>query len=218
MKQVPYLAIIGPTASGKSSLAMKLAEELDGEIVSCDSVQIYKGFDIGSAKPTLEEQQKIKHHMIDILDDDTPYDAAQFAQEAQEKIREIHSRGKVPVVVGGTGLYYRFLIGEKIHSLPSDEKLRAELKKLSSEELSQKLEELDPERRKMIHDNDHYRLARALEVAILTEKSFAEQVSESGAADFKPLISILLNPPVLYFIKESKSGQGLCSMMALLMK
>lgn len=191
----PYLAIIGPTASGKSSLAMKLALELDGEIVSCDSVQIYKGFNIGSAKPTQEEQNQVKHHMIDVLDDDSPYDASQFAEQARAKIQEILSRGKVPVVVGGTGLYYRFLIGEKIHSLPSDEKLRAELKKLSPEELAVKLEALDPERRKMIHDNDHYRLARAVEVATLSQKSFAEQVSEAGDEDFKPLVSVLLNPP-----------------------
>ena len=118
VKKYPYLSVLGPTASGKSSLALRIAEEFGGEIVSCDSVQLYKGFDIGSAKPSLEEQKNVKHHMIDLLDPAESYDASRYAKDARKVIKDIISRGKLPVVVGGTGLYYRFLVGENVHSLP----------------------------------------------------------------------------------------------------
>lgn len=195
-KKYPYIAILGPTASGKSSLAMNLAKALSGEIVSCDSVQIYKGFDVGSAKPTREEQAQVKHHMIDFLESDSSYDAAQYAEEARKKILSIIEKGSVPIVVGGTGLYYRFLVGQKIHNLPSDEALREKLKSLSQEEILKQLTELDPKRKEQIHENDRYRLVRALEIAILSKRSFSEQISsQEEGLEFPPLMTILLNPP-----------------------
>lgn len=193
-KKYPYIAILGPTASGKSSLAMKLARDLDGEIVSCDSVQVYKGFDIGSAKPSAHEQKLIKHHMLDLLEDETSYDAAQYAIHARRVILEIIERKKVPILVGGTGLYYRFLVGDKVHALPSDDTLRDELKKLDQTELFDKLSELDPKRAESIHRNDRYRLIRAVEIALASKENFSDQVEKKGASSFKPSLTILLNP------------------------
>ena len=195
VKKYPYLSILGPTASGKSSLALRIAEEFDGEIVSCDSVQLYKGFDIGSAKPSLEEQEKVKHHMIGLLDPVESYDASRYAKEARKVIKEILSRGKLPVVVGGTGLYYRFLVGENVHSLPKTSLKKENLKSLSSEELHKKLSELDPERARTLHENDRYRLIRALDIALNVEGNFSEETKREQIDSFAPELCFLLDPP-----------------------
>lgn len=194
-KKYPYISILGPTASGKSSLAMKLAKELGGEIVSCDSVQLYKDFDIGAAKATKEDQALVRHHMIDLLGPGESYDAAQYALAARKAIREIWARGKTPIVVGGTGLYYRFLVGDKVHALPSDKSLKEQIKKLSDEELYKKLSELDPARAKELHENDRYRLVRALEIILSADSQFSEQITKDGLEPFTPERCILLNPP-----------------------
>lgn len=190
----PYLAILGPTASGKSSLAFKLAQEFGGEIVSCDSVQLYKGFDIGSAKASLEEQSKVKHHMIDLLEPEESFDAAQYAELAREKILDIIARGKLPILVGGTGLYYRFLAQDKVHALPGDKALKESLKELTEEELVFKLMELDPQRAKKIHKNDRYRLVRSVEIALSSQSNFSTKIKEEEKPSFFPKLCVLLDP------------------------
>lgn len=166
---VRSLIVAGPTASGKSALAMACAQAAGGEIISCDSVQLYRGFDIGSAKPTPHEQAEIPHHMIDIADWGENYDAARYAREARAKIQDIKARGKLPVIAGGTGLYLRALLQQDFHeNLPSDETLRAELRRKPAKVLYARLEALDPRRASELHVNDTFRVIRALELNILT--------------------------------------------------
>lgn len=162
-----YLAIIGATASGKSALAMKLAESLDGELINCDSVQIYKDFDIGSAKPSTKDLENIPHHLIDIRHGTEEYDARTFASDAESAVEAITLRKKIPILVGGTGLYLRALWQDGFHDLPKSQELREELKLLSAEDLRKRLVLLDPKRAAEIHENDRFRLQRAVEVASL---------------------------------------------------
>ena len=162
-----YIAIIGATASGKSALALDLAESLDGELISCDSVQIYRGFNLGAAKPTEEELVRVPHHLINIREGHEAYDARNFAADAEQTIEAIRARGRVPIVVGGTGLYLKALWQDGFHDLPKSLELRKQLKDLSPEELRSDLERVDPARAAEIHDNDRFRLQRALEIALL---------------------------------------------------
>lgn len=196
MKQGHTIAILGPTASGKSQLAMKLAREQGGEIVSCDSVQVYKGFDIGSAKPSLEEQKEIRHHMLDLVSWAEDFDAARYRDLARNTIADILRRGKLPIIVGGSILYYRALCGQSFHDLPSDQALRAKLKDMSNEELANKLRELDPERAKEIHPNDRFRLIRTCEIAILTGRTLKQIAEAKHPSTFRPKELIVLNLPV----------------------
>ena len=188
-----FISIIGPTASGKSSLAMQLASKLKAEIVSCDSVQLYKGFDIGSAKASKQDCSLVVHHMLDELESHQEYDASAFAKKARSCIREINSRGILAIVVGGGGLYYRSLLGENMDSFPSNPVLRLKLKQKSAAELYRELLKVDQERACEIHPNDHYRLARALEIITLTKKPFSEMRGHS-TKKYKPIISVLLAP------------------------
>lgn len=167
MSRRRYIAVIGPTASGKSALAMGLAAAHNGELVNCDSVQIYRGFAIGAAKPTAEEQAAIPHHLIDCLNWDEEFDARKFARLADAAIDEILARGKLPIVVGGTGLYLKALWQDGFHDLPKDNLLRIELSQMTLEELRIELDRLDPLRSVEIHGNDRFRLQRAVEVAKL---------------------------------------------------
>lgn len=189
-----YLAIIGPTASGKSDLALKLASELDGEIVSCDSVQIYKGFDIGSAKPTADERARIPHHLLDLMEWSESFDANQYRLAARKVIADIESRGKQAIVVGGTGLYFRALWGYEFHDLPHDEILKQELSKLSQDELYDKLKQLDPERSAVLHKHDKFRLVRACEVAILTGGSVSDYIKNQDLSLCPPAFIIKCLP------------------------
>ena len=161
------VVVAGATASGKSELAMMLAERFDGEIVCCDSVQLYRGFDVGSAKPTAAQRAQFPHHMVDVVDWSHPYDASRYAREALEVIGEISGRGKLPIIVGGTGLYLRALWREGWDDLPSDAKLREQLAALDNDELHRRLAELNPTRAAQIHRHDRYRLQRGLEIALL---------------------------------------------------
>lgn len=193
-KKDNVIAIIGPTASGKSNLGMALAERWNGEIVSCDSVQVYKAFDIGSAKPSKEEQARIPHHMIDLVTWKQTFDAARYRDSALEKIQEIHARGKRAIIVGGTGLYFRALCGSQFHDLPSSAELRAQLETLSNEELHKKLASLDQDRGKQIHINDRFRLLRACEIALLTGESL-QTLSLSRTENLQRPFTVLCNPP-----------------------
>ena len=143
MEKEKVIVICGPTASGKTALSIELAKKINGEIVSCDSMQIYKEMDIGTAKPSIEEMQGIKHYMIDIISPDERYSVADYKKQAKEAIREILSKGKVPIVVGGTGLYVDSLIYEiEYPKIEFDEKYRKELEqRVENEGLSSLYEE-----------------------------------------------------------------------------
>lgn len=176
-----YIAIAGPTASGKSALALKLAQEFSGELINCDSVQLYKGFDIGSAKADPEEQALCRHHLIDRLEWFEDYDARRFAFESQAMIDAISQREALPIVVGGTGLYLRALWQEGFDDLPKSELLRQQYRDLSTEQILDKLNRLDPVRASQLHPNDRFRIVRSLEVVELTKQPFPQQ--ESSALD-----------------------------------
>ena len=171
------IAIAGPTASGKTKLAIDMAKKVDGEIISADSRLVYKGFDIATAKPTMEERDGIPHYMIDVVEPEYDYSVADFRDGAPQNIDEIISRGKVPIVAGGTGLYFRILLEN--YALPKIEcnpQLRQELEKLSNEELYAELQEKDAEYAKKVHINNKVRLVRVLEVIRTLNKPFTQCV------------------------------------------
>jgi len=179
------LVIAGPTASGKSDLALRLAHALDGEIVNADSMQIYRGMNIGTAKPTAEQQHGIPHHLIDIVRPDQPFSAADFAETADAAIRDISSRGKRTIVVGGTGLYIRSLLKGLVDS-PGDaggeirQALRAEAHELGNQAMLEQLRQVDPELAGHIHPNNLVRIIRALEVFRLTGIPLSRYQQEHG--------------------------------------
>ena len=184
MEKEKVIVICGPTASGKTALSIELAKKINGEIVSCDSMQIYKEMNIGTAKPTKEEMQGIKHYMIDIISPDERYSVADYKKQAKEAIKEILSKGKVPIVVGGTGLYVDSLIYEIDYpEIEFDEKYREELdqevKERGLEALYEKAKEIDEEAIKKISSNDKKRILRILEIYHATGKNKTEQEKES---------------------------------------
>jgi tRNA dimethylallyltransferase len=181
------IVICGPTALGKTSTAIHLAKHFDGEIIGADSMQIYRHMDIGTAKPTLDERARVKHHMIDFIDPDEHFDARTFATLSREKVMELHEQTIIPFVVGGTGLYIKALLHGlfKTKALDSDirGRLRAEVQAHGSAYLYKKLCRQDPDTAKKIHSNDTYRIMRALEVYELTGKTLAKFHQEHGFRD-----------------------------------
>lgn len=167
MNEQKLIAITGPSSSGKTALAVSLAKELNGEIISVDSRQIYKGLDIGSAKPTLEEREGIPHYMMDIIEVTESYTVADFCDGAKVLINDIISRGKLPILAGGTGLYFRTLLQDfDLPRVAPNEELRAELDKKSTQELYNMLLEKDYDIAQKIHFNNKVKIIRALEVCI----------------------------------------------------
>lgn len=157
---------MGPTATGKSNLAIQEALKNNGEIVSADSRLVYKGFDIATAKPTMDQRQGIKHYLIDIVEPEVDYSVANFYDDAKKAIEEIINKGKLPIVVGGTGLYFRILLEDfELPRVAPDYELRNELEKLESPELHKMLEELDAKSAEKIHFNNKVKIIRAIEVA-----------------------------------------------------
>lgn len=184
MQNIPVLAVVGPTASGKTALAVELAKRLGGEIVSADSMQIYKGMDIASAKPTEAEKQGIPHHMMDFLPPETPYSVAEYVKAARACILEIHKRQKLPILVGGTGLYVDSLLtGTQFIETETDFDLRARLETefdaLGGEKMLEKLAAFDRDTAARLHPNNRKRIIRAFEVYTLTGKTMTEALAAS---------------------------------------
>ena len=170
------IVILGPTASGKSALAVKLAKKFNGEIISADSRQIYRGMDIGTAKITPEEMSGIPHYLIDIVRPNQDFSLAQYQRKAVRIIKNIQKRGKLPFLVGGTGLYLQAVVDNlKIPTVGPDKKLRQKLEKKTNQELFNQLQKLDRLTAQKIDRNNQRRLIRALEVCLLTKKPFSEQ-------------------------------------------
>ncbi|MFH1387362.1 MAG: tRNA (adenosine(37)-N6)-dimethylallyltransferase MiaA [bacterium] len=167
--------ILGPTAVGKTKLAIDLAKEIGGEIISADSMQVYRGMDIGTAKPTLEERQGIPHHLIDIKKPDEEWTVSDFVRETQTAKPKIQNNGKIPIIVGGTGLYlWSLLEGFAFPITPADKDIRARLEKEPTSTLYAQLSTIDPLAATKIHANDKKRIIRALEVYELTGKKISE--------------------------------------------
>ena len=197
----PIYAIAGPTASGKTALAVELALQVGGEVVNFDSVQIYKEIEIATAKPSEEEKSGVPHHLIDYIDPRINYTAADWAADAAKKIVEIEERGKVPVLVGGTGFYLRTLREPLFESPKTDESLRERLRaikeKRGAEHLHKMLERVDPESAERLWQRDYPRVMRALEVYFQTgERLSAQQPNRAEPPEFASRIRLfVLDPP-----------------------
>ena len=183
-KMEKVIVICGPTASGKTALSIELAKKINGEIISADSMQIYKDMNIGTAKPTIKEMQGIKHYLLDYISPEERYSVAQYKQDAKNAIKEIISKGKIPIVVGGTGLYVDSLIYEiEYNDIKIDEKYRRLLEEIAQKEGLQKLYkmalEIDPNAMEKISENDEKRIIRVLEIYKATGKTKTEQEIES---------------------------------------
>lgn len=194
------IAILGPTATGKSALGISLAERFDGEIVSCDSTAVYRGFDIGTDKVPLPEQRGIRHHMVDVVAPHEEYSAARYAREAAAVIRDISRRGKLPILVGGTGLYYRALTRGFFPGPSRDADLRARLERVArrrdAERLHAWLARIDPPSAARIQRRDLKRIIRALEVYLLTGRPLTDHFAgtESALPEYTVLAYALTIP------------------------
>jgi tRNA dimethylallyltransferase len=170
----PLIAILGPTATGKSALGLAIAERFNGEIINCDSTAVYRGFDIGTDKVPVKERRGVPHHLIDIADPTDEYTAAQFARDASAAVQDIHARGRLPILVGGTGFYYRALTRGLFPGPGKDDELRARLERIAKkkgvEQLHRMVSRVDPESGARIQPRDLKRLVRALEVYFQTGK------------------------------------------------
>jgi len=185
------IAIVGPTASGKSALAMRVAQRLRGEIVSADSRQVYRGMDIGTAKPTAEERARIAHHLVDVADPGERYDVLRYQRDARLALSGIRARGHVALVVGGTGLYVRALLdGLDLASLPHDPAVRARLESDDAATLHERLRSIDPDAASSVDPRNRRRLVRYLEVATIAGGPVSRVRGVSVAA-----LRIGLRPP-----------------------
>ncbi len=174
----PALFIAGPTAVGKSEIALRLAERVGGELISTDSMQVYRGLDIGTAKPTPAERARIPHHLLDVCDLSAPFDAAQFVRRARQAVAEIQARGRVPIFCGGTGLYFKAFVSGLGEAPATDSALRAALEAAPFESLLHELRERDPAAYEKIDKQNPRRVIRAVEVIRLTSRKFSEQRAE----------------------------------------
>lgn len=202
----PLVVIAGPTAVGKSEVAVELALRLNGEIISADSVQLYKFFNIGTAKLTPEEQKGVPHHLLDLLEPDESFSVADFQKLARQKIKEIQEKGEIPFLVGGTGLYIQAVIDPyNFPEMKGQEEIREKMRALWREgkggELYRKLREVDPTAAARIHHNDFRRLSRALEVYYLTGKpisSYAHEEKHTASPYHLVMVGLTRNRTELY--------------------
>lgn len=195
--------LLGPTGSGKTALSLELGERFNGEIVSCDSVAVYRGMDLGSAKPSAEERARLPHHLIDVANPDEPFTAGEYSRQARAALRDIAARGRLPIVTGGTGLYLRALTLGLFAGPERQHKLRERLQRSSTRYgaawLHRLLTRLDPASAERIHPNDTPKLIRAVEVCLSARKPLSEVLARDPLTGFR-LLRIGLTPPrpVLY--------------------
>jgi tRNA dimethylallyltransferase len=199
------ILVCGPTAVGKTAVGIALARALGTEIVNADSMQVYRYMDIGTAKPTPAERAAVKHHLIDVVDPDAPFDAARFAHLGRQVVADLHRRGRPAVVVGGTGLYIKALVKGLFAAAPADPGVRRRLREEASvhgpSALHARLERADPQTAARLHPNDAFRIVRALEVLELTGRPISELHREHGFGDapFRTLtIGLAMDRPDLY--------------------
>ena len=192
------MLLLGPTGSGKTVLSLELGERFSGEIVSCDSVAVYRGMDLGTAKPTKEERARLPHHLIDVADPNQPFTAGEYSRQARVALREIASRGHLPIVTGGTGLYLRALTEGLFAGPERQQDLRARLESSRAKHgegwLHRLLARLDPASAARIHANDAAKLIRAIEVCLAARKPLSQVMARDPLTGFR-LLRIGLNPP-----------------------
>ncbi|TLU65838.1 tRNA (adenosine(37)-N6)-dimethylallyltransferase MiaA [Thalassotalea litorea] len=200
LKQAPLLPIIcimGPTASGKTSLAMQLADHLPCDLISVDSALVYKGMDIGTAKPTAEELKSYPHQLIDLIDPAQSYSAADFCRDAKAAIQSARSKQRYPVLVGGTMMYFKSLLQGLSPLPPADAAIRNDIEELAAqqgwEHIHQELAKVDPVSANRIHPNDPQRLTRALEVYRISSKSLTRLTEEKGQAVEGPVLQFAIS-------------------------
>jgi tRNA dimethylallyltransferase len=190
--------LLGPTGSGKTALSLELGERFGGEIVSCDSVAVYRGMDLGTAKPTKEERARLPHHLIDVADLNQPFTAGEYSRQARAALHEIAGRGHLPIVTGGTGLYLRALTEGLFAGPERQQELRARLQRSREKHgegwLHRLLVRLDPASAARIHANDAAKLIRAIEVCLAARKPLSQVMARDPLTGFR-LLRIGLNPP-----------------------
>lgn len=199
------IAVVGPTAVGKSKLGVEIAKKFSGEVISGDSMQIYRSMDIGTAKVSDEEMDGVVHHMIDVKDPDEDFSVAEFQSTVQRLIKEVHARGKLPVLVGGTGLYiqatlYDFQFSEEKKDAQVIERLESEAATYGMDVMYERLKSQDPKQAERIHPNNHRRVLRALEVYETTGKGMSDhQKEQPKESPFRPfLIGLEMDRELLY--------------------
>lgn len=194
------VAVLGPTASGKSALGVAIGEALGGEIICCDSMQVYRGMDIGTAKPTMDEQQRLPHHLLDLVDPGEPFHAAQWSARARAVIADVTRRRGLPIVVGGTGLYFRALVHGLFEAPPPDPQIRArhqaEAASTGIAALAERLAAVDPVAAAKILPNDLVRISRALEVYEQTGVPISDWRRQAEPPPLLRLFTIVLDPPL----------------------
>ncbi len=186
-KQIDLVVIAGPTASGKTALAVELCRRFNGEVISADSMQVYDTLTVGTARPTAEEMAGIPHHLMGFLPPDASYSVAKYAEQAHRAIADVHARGKLPILCGGTGLYIQAVTEnlsyeEQPENREVRDRLRARIEREGGEALLRELASVDPETASRLHPNDHGRIVRALEIVRTTGRTITEQNAQSRRA------------------------------------